>query len=153
MNLLSAKPLKCPPNSASGPIILPDELITELLSFLPVKSLIRFKCCCKSWETLFSDPSFVKLHLLRSKRNPQLALTRMYEQYKKDTSVLPIFLSHLLESPSKSITHTTDPYYSLKEKDCTLVVGSCNGLLCLVGCSNEIWFRVWNPATRTISDK
>ncbi|RHN46099.1 putative F-box associated interaction domain-containing protein [Medicago truncatula] len=77
----------------------------------------------------------------------------MYEQYKKDTSVLPIFLSHFLESPSKSITQTTDPYYSLKEKDCTMVVDSCNGLLCLVGCSNEIWFRVWNPATRTISDK
>jgi len=158
MNLSPRKALNRPPNAASSWIILPEELITELLSFLPVKSLMRFKCCCKSWETLISDPSFIKLHLQRSTRNPQLALARLYRDSPStlNTSVLPISSSHLLDSPSKSITHTNDPYYLLKDKDCTVVVGSCNGLLCLFGCSfmdNEMWLRFWNPATRTISKK
>ncbi|XP_003611199.2 F-box/kelch-repeat protein At3g23880 [Medicago truncatula] len=73
------------------------------------------------------------------------------------SSVVPISLSRLLESPSNSITLTEDPYYNLKDKDCPSVIGSCNGLICLFGYSynyiRESWLRFWNPATRTISDK
>ncbi|RHN51286.1 putative F-box domain-containing protein [Medicago truncatula] len=41
--------------------LLLDELIVEFLSRLPVKTLMQFKCVCKSWKTLIShDPSFAK---------------------------------------------------------------------------------------------
>jgi len=145
-------------NAASVPIILPDELITELLSFLPVKSLMPMNCVCKSWRTLISDSSFTKLQLQRSTRNPQLAVTRVVYNYTErtlDAYVSPISLSHFLENLSKPITLTNDPYYCLNE-DSHSVVGSCNGLLCLYGYSDksrEMWLRFWNPATRTISDK
>jgi len=43
---------------------LPDKLITEILSRLPVKSLIQMKSVCKSWKTLISNPSFIKIHTL-----------------------------------------------------------------------------------------
>jgi F-box interacting protein len=54
-----------------------------------------------------------------------------------------------------------DPYYSLIDKDCCQVVGSCNGLVCLLGYSltkdddglHRLWLRLWNPATRKISNK
>jgi len=68
------------------------------------------------------------------------------------SNVVPISLSHLLESPSKAIA--IDPYYRLKDKDCKSVIGSCNGLL--FGYSynyRESWLHIWNPATRNISDK
>ncbi|MCI29866.1 F-box protein, partial [Trifolium medium] len=60
---------------------------------------------------------------------------------------------------NRSITFPDDPYYRLIDKDCRHVVGSCNGLVCLLGYSlaedghTETWFRFWNPATRTISVK
>ncbi|XP_040258016.1 F-box/kelch-repeat protein At2g43270-like [Aegilops tauschii subsp. strangulata] len=41
---------------------LPDELVSEIMTRLPVKSLIRFKCV-KAWRTTISDPSFVRSHL------------------------------------------------------------------------------------------
>ena len=47
---------------------------------------------------------------------------------------------------------TRDPYYDLKDKDCQSVIGSCNGLLCLLGYSynyRKSWLRFWNPAIRT----
>jgi F-box interacting protein len=60
-----------------------------------------------------------------------------------------------------SINLPDDSYYSLIDKECRKVVGSCNGLVCLLGYSltrdddgqQEMWLRLWNPATRTISDK
>ncbi|AES78877.1 putative F-box domain-containing protein [Medicago truncatula] len=156
MNLRPQKSQR-PPNSMSLPtIFLPDELIVEVLSFLPVKTLMRLRSCCKSWNSLVSDPLFVKSHLQRSTQNPNFTLGRTL--CRVDTSVLPISFDRFIESScsTKPITLTNDPYYSLKDKDCSNVVGSYNGLICLLGYSFErrqMWFRFWNPATRTISDK
>ncbi|AES79305.2 putative F-box domain-containing protein [Medicago truncatula] len=155
MNLSPPKSQQPPSNVASSPIILPLDLITELLSFLPVKSLLQFRCVCMSWKILISDSFFVKLHLQRSIQNPRLAVTQESRECSMDVIVSPTSLSHLLENPSKPTTLTNDPYYSLNDKDCRSVAGSCNGLLCLLGLSEdrEMWLRFWNPATRAISDK
>ncbi|XP_061355098.1 F-box/kelch-repeat protein At3g23880-like [Gastrolobium bilobum] len=37
-------------------------VIHEILLRLPVKSLVRFKCVCKSWHSLISDSHFAKSH-------------------------------------------------------------------------------------------
>jgi len=60
--------------------VLPNDIITEILSFLPVKSLLQFRCVCdcKSWKTLTSELSFVKLHLNRSAlQNPQFTIVTL----------------------------------------------------------------------------
>ncbi|CAJ2655459.1 unnamed protein product [Trifolium pratense] len=43
-------------------LYLPHELMIEILLKLPVKSLICFKCVCKSWFSLISDPHFANSH-------------------------------------------------------------------------------------------
>ncbi|AES98540.2 putative F-box domain-containing protein [Medicago truncatula] len=135
-------------------VFLPDELIAEVLSFLPVQSLMRLRCVCKSWKTLISDKSFVKLHLQRPSRKKHIAVIETEAGY----NVVTFPLNHLLENPS--VTIATNSYYRLEYKDCSRVVGSCNGLLCLLGYSylrnhdeTVFWFHIWNPATRIISKK
>ncbi|AES77983.1 hypothetical protein MTR_7g022590 [Medicago truncatula] len=49
-----------------------------------------------------------------------------------------------------------DPHYRLDDMDCRVVVGSCNGLVYLVGQSvalknYSMWVHFRNPATRAIS--
>ncbi|KAL6201651.1 hypothetical protein ACLB2K_025363 [Fragaria x ananassa] len=34
---------------------LPFEIITEILSWLPVDALLRFKCVCKTWRSLLLE--------------------------------------------------------------------------------------------------
>ena len=38
--------------------VLPDELVADILSRLPLKSICRFKCVCKSWLAFLSDPHY-----------------------------------------------------------------------------------------------
>jgi hypothetical protein len=148
-----------------SPVILCDDLIAEILSLLRVKSLVRFRCVCKSWKTLISDSTFVKLHLKRSSTlYPQFTLITEHTTYTSDgvefdLSVIPCPIRRLIDNPS--FTLSVDSYYMLKDKGCLNVVGSCNGLICLAGHSGNsftgeyrgYWFCIWNPATRTISEK
>ncbi|CAL4886771.1 unnamed protein product [Urochloa decumbens] len=45
---------------------LMEELVTEILLRLPVKSLRRFESVCKAWRSIISDPIFIRAHLRHS---------------------------------------------------------------------------------------
>lgn len=105
-----------------------------------------------------SKPFFIRLHLQRSSKNPHFTLFNIPDMNKDDTDAVLISFTRLIESSlclSKSITLTNDPYYRLENKSCCWIVGSCNGLLCLLGYSlnRDMWLHFWNPATRKISYK
>ncbi|KAI8567216.1 hypothetical protein RHMOL_Rhmol02G0103600 [Rhododendron molle] len=52
--------------------LIPREILTDILSRLPVKSLCRFKCVSPSWNSLICDPYFAKTHLNRTNtQNPK----------------------------------------------------------------------------------
>ncbi|KAB2611668.1 F-box/kelch-repeat protein [Pyrus ussuriensis x Pyrus communis] len=53
----------------------PEDKVVEILSRLPSKSLMRFKCIRKSWCTLINGPSFVAKHLNNSVDNKRSSNT------------------------------------------------------------------------------
>ena len=134
-------------NASSSPI-LPDDLIAEVLSLLDLKFLMQLKCVCKSWNSLISsDPTFAKMHLTRSSPQNPKHLT-MFSCKNKDNSF-----------PNQFITFSEDfilNHYQVNNEDCNLVIGSSNGLICML--SQHIYhnvqnfhLRFWNPATRSVS--
>ncbi|OVA19375.1 F-box domain [Macleaya cordata] len=50
--------------------LLPDEIIIDIFSRLPFKSVLECRRVCKTWRTLIYNPSFARLYLRRSR--PQL---------------------------------------------------------------------------------
>ena len=110
-----------------------------------------------------SDPTFIKLHLMRSARNRHLLLIYEGDNFAR----VPVRC--LIQNPSFTLPENpyyrepcfaNDPYF----EEPTLmyrfleVVGSCNGLLCLYGyvtnsSYEEIFLYLWNPATKTLSNK
>nr|XP_009770616.1 PREDICTED: F-box/kelch-repeat protein At3g23880-like isoform X2 [Nicotiana sylvestris] len=67
--------------------ILPAELVTEILSRLPMKPLLQFMCVSKSWLSLISSPEFIKTHLILSANNMDYIHHKvMMSSYSRHTS-------------------------------------------------------------------
>ncbi|XP_039683264.1 F-box/kelch-repeat protein At3g06240 [Medicago truncatula] len=136
------------------PKFIPNEQITDVLSLLPVKSLLRFRCLSKSLDSLISNPNFIKLHLTRSSRNADFTLVST-----SHLNVIFFTVFRLLHNPPIIINLPEDPNHQLADKGCLFVVGSCNGLLCLFSqfftsdFNSVTLLRFWNPATRKMSPK
>ncbi|PNX72406.1 F-box protein [Trifolium pratense] len=138
-------------DAANNSLFLPMELITEILSMLNVKAIVRFKCVSKSWNTLTSDSNFVDKHLKASSRNPHLTIC-WHIRVNSKKNVVPIPVHRLLKKLSATIS--SDDFHRMENP--SRLVGSCNGLLCFLSWKPgeqpfKYLLHVSNPATRTIS--
>ncbi|KAK7266473.1 hypothetical protein RIF29_19117 [Crotalaria pallida] len=107
--------------------VLPDEHVVDILSWLPVKSLMRFKSVSKSWNSLICHPNFVKLHLQRS-RPKHTDVLIIYDQNRGrggggDECAVPCSVRSLLYNAATALFE--QPAYPLTEYR---VVDSCDGL-------------------------
>ncbi|XP_059639817.1 putative F-box/kelch-repeat protein At1g15680 [Cornus florida] len=57
---------------------LPEWLLLEVLLRLPVKSILRFKCVCKDWLSLISDPSFIRSYNSQRMSDPSPSFGIIY---------------------------------------------------------------------------
>lgn len=127
------------------------EIIREILAWLPVKPLCRFRCVSKSWNSLTFDPQFVKMHFNKALEHEdvlhqrrRVIVTDVYsgELYSFN---LDEFLNH------KDIDNVDDNLDLLvtevdRVRDISgYLVFYCNCLLLFR--SNEM-FYLFNPVTR-----
>ena len=139
-----------PPVSSQLSPILFDELIIDILSRLPVKSLLKFRCVSKPWKSLISYIHFVKKQLRQSNTNLHinhhrllLAPSKINCESAESCSVKSLF--------DNSFTIAEDLSYPLICKKYG-IVGTCNGLVCLADTnSKSMHIRFWNPTTRLVS--
>ncbi|XP_054778133.1 probable F-box protein At1g14315 [Prosopis cineraria] len=105
--------------------ILSQDIITEILKRLLVKSLILFQSVCKLWKNLIQTPYFITNHLHHSAHNnPSLLLVDSWNRPK-----YPHVL--LLDSKIEIIDVHKTPVFDNSSRGDVKFVGSCNGLLCL----------------------
>ncbi|XP_042477783.1 F-box protein CPR1-like [Macadamia integrifolia] len=119
---------------------LPEFIVEDILLRLPVKSLLRFRCVCKSWCALITDPTFVKMHLNRSiEKDTNRSLIFIGSPFKSvDLDACEMQAVEELELPPLK-----PPKYSYQE---TKIGGSCNGLLCIYNSVEDMF--LWNPSTK-----
>ncbi|CAK7332961.1 unnamed protein product [Dovyalis caffra] len=140
------KTKKTPPPLPS----LPNELIIEILSRLPAKSLIQFRCVSKSFKSLISDPEFIKTHLekvktLSKSHHPDFSQTIVISSSEPLFKLKSCSVHSVCNNPETDVVILDD--YSLKDTySYDWVVGSCDGLLCL-GIEQD-FVVLWNPTTR-----
>jgi F-box interacting protein len=130
---------------------LPEDLSMEILSRLPVESLMRCKCVSKSWYALVTNPSFITKHLKISHNlNRGAAILRLgggLDQLRLST----------LSNETLQVSGDVDlSQWFQDEVSMVSMLGPCNGILCLSGTqwkkrdghSDYNPLVLWNPATR-----
>lgn len=119
---------------------LPSQLIIEILSRLPMKTLFSCRCVCKLWQSLLLDPHLINLHLSRA---PISLLLKTFNEKRK------LIEFHLLDLQGKK-TDSCESRITIKKKSNLPniefdYVNSCNGLLCLCEPGTEDPIYVCNP--------
>lgn len=120
---------------------LPDELIEGILLRLPVKSLLRFKCVCKSWLSLISNPQFAKSHF-----DLGAAPTHRLLNLINDCEFKSIDTDAAFDDNSREVVFNN----LLPPLRYQFIVGSCRGFILLEtdACYCKfIDFVIWNPST------
>ncbi|XP_015961707.1 F-box/kelch-repeat protein At3g06240-like [Arachis duranensis] len=120
---------------------LPPELLEIIFLRLPVRSLIQFKCVCKQWRSLISDPYFAKLHY-------DVAIAPTHNNNTKLLYLSSDFSRACCVKTEPSIHH--DYPFKLQEtyKNHSLrIIGSCRGFVLLRNYKPKPVLILWNPAT------
>ncbi|XP_074343096.1 putative F-box protein At1g32420 [Apium graveolens] len=126
-----------------GDIHIPEDVITIILSRLPVKSLLRNKSVCKSWLSIISKPSFIKSHLsnaiMASRNIPKIANILDPVQFLElqDLSfTCPVHID-LIAMPHLFHETLVEPQ----------IIGCHNGIICVYDMFvSSVYF--WNPSIR-----
>lgn len=147
---------------------LPDDLVTDILSRLPVKILIRFKSASRPWCALMDKPEFVALHLKKGLAKNSCLLLRHLPDPKTDAESNSQRDEFLFRTGTPSTRQSLNFNYFLKEflvseeiysfcnkksfeeigklrvplrskTDFYSIVGSSNGLVCLTESCPEGW--------------
>ncbi|KAM5578409.1 hypothetical protein ABKV19_008628 [Rosa sericea] len=127
---------------------LPEELIIQILLWLPIKSLLQFTSVCKSWNTLIKHNTFIKNHLkLTSNRITRDGPLLLLRHCPREPNVEQYSL-HLDNHTFQEYSKPQLPAKSFNE--CFRIVGSCNGLILLSDdyLTETNTFILWNPSIR-----
>ncbi|KAL5724776.1 hypothetical protein ACHQM5_007996 [Ranunculus cassubicifolius] len=121
-----------------------EDLSIELLSRLPAKPLLRFKCVSKGWQTIISDVSFRRTHLKTSK--PIVSGFFFQEKFQWCNDDIESINYISVDSEKSSIYNTILDF--LPEK--VVLMASTNGLLCCRSCNhaNHSLIYICNPSNK-----
>jgi len=123
-----------------------EDMLMEILLRLPVRSLLKFSCVSKYFQSLICNPNFVKLHLQSSPKNTNFVLCSNRAQ--NSSFVFPSHIS-CFEDPLSFFSADDMPK---PQRHNYHVLGSCNGLVCLLKWNDDgsNIFHLWNPTTRKL---
>lgn len=134
-----------------------DDLLMQIMLWLPVKSLMRFKLVSKDWKSLITSPEFTRMW--DPNPNPAVGLFYPNRVSRQGFEYIPLD-TKVIDPPLETISFPDDPFAFWIQQ-------SCNGLL--LCCSSEgssgsgnSWYRgdnwcpirrcyIYNPNTKCFS--
>ncbi|XP_074339888.1 F-box/kelch-repeat protein At3g23880-like [Apium graveolens] len=134
-----------------APVFLLQDIIQDhILTRLPIKSLIRCRCVCKLWNSLFFNTRFALSHFKHSiSQNPNDDYLITINTFQGTSRCVISLLSRTNLSESRLVKI---PYPLSSNVDDIYLVGSINGLVCIVFLKGlNYYFILWNPATHYFS--
>lgn len=140
-NINTKRRKQSPSSSKLSSSSIPLDLTLEILSKLPVESVMRFRCVSKVWSSITTDPYFISSF----KTRPRLLMF-----YRKGAK---LFVFSLSQNPNKnegfsySSSQPIDSYHITYPENCCVSdsTESVHGLICFQISTNPI---IWSPSMR-----
>ncbi|KAL2901974.1 F-box protein CPR1, partial [Bienertia sinuspersici] len=131
---------------------IPLDVMYNILSNLPAKTLLRFKCICKDWYNLINDPVFIQLHRIKSFETDSCQNHHHHHHHHHRpfvfTSDDSLYYGDDIDSPSQALVKFNwRDNCSLSEHERIHIIDSSNGLVCLSIVGKT--FIICNPLTHT----
>ncbi|KAL4599908.1 hypothetical protein ACB092_11G160800 [Castanea dentata] len=139
---------------------LPDDIVLNILTRLPAKSVIRFRCVCKPWDSSITTPYFISTHFNNFAHDHDNGngdgdgdgyIIHMPWRLRatKNSSNRPV-CTVAFDRTFDRISEVEIPFDF--PSGSAHIVGSCNGLLCLADIGNlnisDNVIYLWNPSIR-----
>ena len=124
----------------------PDDVVYDILTRVPVKSVIRFRCVSKSCNSIITNPIFITTHLDRAKSLSHNNNNNGYLLYipRATNSSLRNELCIDVCNSDHTVSHVSRfqiPFSLVR------IFGFCNGIICLYSSLNLIIY-LWNPSIK-----
>ena len=124
---------------------LPYDIVLNILTRLPVKSVIRLRCVSKSLYSSITTPYFISTHLNHTKSN----INRdnacvIHLRYSSRPAIQACTVA--LDRSFDTISEIRIPFDFAHPR--VQIVGSSNGLLCLADLDSGKVIYLWNPSVR-----
>ncbi|KAI3936239.1 hypothetical protein MKW92_037913 [Papaver armeniacum] len=146
---------------------LTEDLLIEILLWLPVVSLLRFKAVCKYWRSIIESSDFIHRHA--TFQNSTSKLGNFIFQYRHKNVIHAHFRPHFFVlSSSRGSGHSAEDYGKWSYENLGIsphlrdaeeydmydsyppqanMVASCHGIICIHDPHLREIF-LWNPATK-----
>ncbi|KAK9277865.1 hypothetical protein L1049_027422 [Liquidambar formosana] len=122
---------------------LPADIISDILSRLPVGSILSCRSVCKTWYSLSQGPQFVKLQLSRA--NDQVPRVILQPISVKAGTISSLYLLDIEGHKARVISEI--PLEDVGARGIRIMC-SCNGLLCMASGLELNPVVIYNPVTK-----
>ncbi|KAK4425115.1 putative F-box protein [Sesamum alatum] len=131
-------------------LLVSDDVVAEILSHLPVRSLLRFKTVNKSWHDIIDSWAFTKLHLenyCNNCSNNNGILVRVYDGNTKKWKLSTKFLDCSKLCGELTLDNDFLELFSKTEQSfIPRMVGAIDGLICIYGVRPSTPIALCNPS-------
>ncbi|RAL42898.1 unnamed protein product [Cuscuta campestris] len=131
---------------------LPEEILIEILTRLPVRSLVRFTAVSKSWFFLITSPALVSAHLRHSRCNDNSVGNLLLLRHLENSSIKEKY-EILEETDHQTLNPISSPELppAFACEDIR-VVGCYSGVVCLSNawCCDLCCTYLWNPCIQKL---
>jgi F-box interacting protein len=126
---------------------VPDDVVYDILSWLPVKSLMRYRCVSKYCNSIITDPIFITIHndranSLLSHKNKNNGYLLYSAKRHNHSSCNELYT--FVYNKDRTLTEISSFQIPLSH---TLIVDSCNGMFFLSNYRKNLLY-LWNPSIR-----
>ncbi|XP_074308498.1 putative F-box protein At3g52320 isoform X2 [Silene latifolia] len=116
---------------------LPENVLIEILTWLPVKEVLQYKSVCKSWYSILSSPQFISKHLKNNRhRYIDNCLLALFPVTSAESNLCELLIDETPRVLEDKVLYGIPEYGAY-------ICGPCDGLYYLCAYSYR---ALWNPS-------